>query len=215
MIDRISYSAPSYVFTSRGTNADPGQAAAESSPQPPASANGSAVNNPVKAAPAIPENKVIPFPAGQPAYLGNRKVGSDTTVSAAVSAYNKTAEDSKVSDRLLKRLGLKECETCSERRYQDESSDPGVSFKSPTHIAPESAGAAVAAHEQEHVRNQQTKAAQEEKQVVSQSVQLYTSTCPECGKTYVSGGETRTVTITRPVQAKNDSGIGQILDSYA
>lgn len=50
------------------------------------------------------------------------------------------------------------------------------------------------AHEQEHVRNETAKASQENREVVSQSVTLQSSVCPECGKVYVSGGETRTVT---------------------
>ncbi|MGN1146192.1 MAG: hypothetical protein ACI4R5_07060, partial [Acetatifactor sp.] len=45
-----------------------------------------------------------------------------------------------------------ECQTCKKRKYQD-GSDEMVSFKSAAHISPESAGTAVRAHEQEHVRN--------------------------------------------------------------
>ena len=87
-----------------------------------------------------------------------------------------------------------ECETCKERKYQDGSDDPGVSFKTPTHIAPDQAAAAVRGHENEHVVREQAKAQQEDRKVVSQSVTYHTDICPECGKTYVSGGTTRTVT---------------------
>lgn len=86
------------------------------------------------------------------------------------------------------------CQTCEERKYQDGSDDPGVSFKTPTNIAPETAAAAVRSHEQEHVSREQSKADREGREVVSQSVTIHTAICPECGKTYVSGGTTRTAT---------------------
>ena len=76
-----------------------------------------------------------------------------------------------------------ECETCKERKYQDGSDDPGVSFKTPTHIAPDQAAAAVRGHENEHVVREQAKAQQEDRKVVSQSVTYHTDICPECGKT--------------------------------
>ncbi|MGE5398344.1 MAG: hypothetical protein ACM3MK_12545 [Chitinophagales bacterium] len=63
-------------------------------------------------------------------------------------------------------------------------------------------GMAVAAHENEHVVREQAKASQEGKEVVSQSVQLFSATCPECGKTYVSGG--RTTTRLRDVEPKEN-----------
>ena len=87
-----------------------------------------------------------------------------------------------------------ECQTCKERKYQDGSDDPGVSFKTPTNIAPERAASAVRGHENEHVVREQAKAQREDRKVVSQSVTYHTSICPECGKVYVSGGTTRTVT---------------------
>ena len=87
-----------------------------------------------------------------------------------------------------------ECETCERRKYQDGSDDMGVSFQTPTNIAPEQAAAAVRGHENEHVVREQAKARQEGRRVVSQSVTLHTDICPECGKPYISGGTTRTVT---------------------
>ena len=87
-----------------------------------------------------------------------------------------------------------ECQTCKERKYQDGSDDPGVSFKTPTNIAPEQAASAVRGHENEHVIREQAKAQREDRKVVSQSVTYHTAICPECGKVYVSGGTTRTVT---------------------
>lgn len=83
------------------------------------------------------------------------------------------------------------CETCANRKYQD-GSDENVSFKSATNIAPEAAASAVRGHEQEHVANAYDKAKQNNGKVISATVQIHTSICPECGKTYVSGGTTRT-----------------------
>jgi hypothetical protein len=87
-----------------------------------------------------------------------------------------------------------ECQTCKERKYQDGSDDPGVSFKTPSHIGPDQAASAVRGHENEHVVREQSKARQEGRKVVSQSVTLHSDICPECGKVYISGGTTRTVT---------------------
>lgn len=84
-----------------------------------------------------------------------------------------------------------ECKTCKERKYQD-GSDEDVSFKSAAHIDPNAAASRVRSHEQEHVSNAYKKAAQNNGKVVSCNVSLHTSVCPECGRTYVSGGTTAT-----------------------
>ncbi len=89
-----------------------------------------------------------------------------------------------------------ECETCRKRRYQDDSDDSMVSFQSPTRMTPNAARSKVMSHELEHVRREGIKARQEGKQIVSQTVQIMTDTCEECGRIYVSGGLTRTVTRT-------------------
>ncbi len=94
----------------------------------------------------------------------------------------------------LKRMDEIECQTCANRRYQDESDDSSVSMQSPTKVAPGAAASAVRKHEYEHVNNEQADAEQEDREIVSQSVRLHTDICPECGKVYVSGGETRTTT---------------------
>lgn len=91
-----------------------------------------------------------------------------------------------------------ECQTCEQRKYQDGSDDMGVSFKTPTKIAPEAAGAAVRGHEQEHVTRERAKAEREDRRVVSQTVTLHTDICPECGKVYISGGTTQTTTAAKP-----------------
>lgn len=87
-----------------------------------------------------------------------------------------------------------ECETCRKRRYQDDSDDSAVSFQMPTNMSPTAAKSRVRMHELEHVRREGIKARQEGKQIVSQTVQIKTDTCEECGRIYVSGGLTRTVT---------------------
>ena len=97
-----------------------------------------------------------------------------------------------------------ECKTCASRKYVDVSDDSSVSFQSPTHIPPGQAAASVASHESEHVTNEQARAEQEGREIVSQTVTLKTSICPECGRVYVSGGETRTVSR----QKSEDGGIG-------
>ena len=84
-----------------------------------------------------------------------------------------------------------ECQTCKNRKYQD-GSDEMVSFKSAAHIDPSAARAVVMGHEQEHVSNAYNKAAMNNGKVLSCSVQLHTAVCPECGRTYVSGGTTTT-----------------------
>lgn len=84
-----------------------------------------------------------------------------------------------------------ECETCKNRKYQD-GSDEMVSFKSAAHISPGASAARVMSHEQEHVSNAYKDAAQNNGQVISCNVTLKTAVCPECGRSYVAGGETST-----------------------
>ena len=84
-----------------------------------------------------------------------------------------------------------ECETCASRKYQD-GSDENVSFKTAQHISPEAAASRVRAHEQEHVNNAYTKATKNNGRVLSANVAIHTAICPECGRSYVSGGTTTT-----------------------
>lgn len=97
------------------------------------------------------------------------------------------------------------CQTCEERKYQDGSNDPGVSFKTPTNLSPEQAATAVRGHEQEHVSREQSKARREGREVVSQSVTYHTAICPECGRAYISGGTTRTSTRAAQEQPAPDA----------
>ncbi len=115
-------------------------------------------------------------------------------VTVEISPQARNQATSSLDDKALKRLGLAECQTCKSRQYQDGSNDPGVSFKAATHVAPEQAAAAVAGHENEHVVREQAKAETQDREVVSQRVEIHTSVCPECGRAYVSGGTTTTVT---------------------
>ena len=99
------------------------------------------------------------------------------------------------SESHIKSAGRKsspaECETCASRKYQD-GSDENVSFKTAQHISPQAAASRVRAHEQEHVSNAYTKAAQNNGRVLSANVAIKTAVCPECGRSYVSGGTTTT-----------------------
>ncbi len=90
-----------------------------------------------------------------------------------------------------RKVSPSECETCSNRKYQD-GSDEMVSFKSAAHISPQASASRVMAHEQEHVANAYKKAASGDGKVVSANVLLKTAICPECGRSYVSGGTTST-----------------------
>ena len=67
-----------------------------------------------------------------------------------------------------------------------------VSFKAPGHISPQESAAKVRSHEQEHVSNAYSKASTDNGKVVNCSVSLSTAVCPECGRSYVSGGLTST-----------------------
>ncbi len=99
-----------------------------------------------------------------------------------------------------------DCETCANRKYQD-GSDEMVSFKSATHISPDAAATAVRSHEGEHVSNAYDKAAKNDGEVVNASVAIHTSVCPECGRTYVSGGTTTTtIRYNKDNYAQNSKG---------
>lgn len=128
---------------------------------------------------------------------------ADTSSSAATSKI----------DPFLK---PKECETCKHRKYQDGSNDPGVSMKAPTVVTPEKAASAVIAHEFEHVFREQDAARREGREIVSQSVQIHTAVCPECGRVYVSGGKTATVSRKKTGFNPDDQKrIGKLMDAYA
>lgn len=128
-------------------------------------------------------------PIGKNVPLGKSTPGGNTDLEVLKAIYG---------EKKLKQIGVIPCVTCANRVYQDGSNDPGVSFKSPTHVSPEQSHSMVMAHENEHVQREQQKADQEDRDVVSQSVTLSRSICPECGKSYISGGVTKTTTQSRP-----------------
>ncbi len=113
------------------------------------------------------------------------------------------------------------CETCENRKYQDGSNDPGVSFKNASKVSPEMAESAVRAHEQEHVSHNRAQAQEDDKEIVYQYVRIKHAICPECGRNYVAGGETVTVTRTNPKERFNvgmedkEKEKGNLLDMVA
>lgn len=100
-----------------------------------------------------------------------------------------------------------ECQTCKNRKYQDVSDDSSVSFQTPTKISKGAELSRVLGHEHEHVAHNRAEADREGREVVSQSVTIKTGICPECGKSYIAGGETRTTTRNKTAQ-KFDVGMG-------
>jgi thymidylate kinase len=113
--------------------------------------------------------------------------------------------------RARKRMGLETCETCESRKYRDVSNDPAVSFKTPARVSPEASASAVAAHESQHVRHEQAEALEKGRKIVAQHVQFSSDICPECGRAYISGG--KTTTVTKP-ESSPEPGKGQYLDKY-
>ncbi|MCM1089311.1 MAG: hypothetical protein NC092_02245 [Butyrivibrio sp.] len=118
---------------------------------------------------------------------------------AGGSAADKSSAASSEQEGKTKLIGLddgkkangEECQTCKNRKYKD-GSDEMVSFKTAQHISPESAASRVRAHEQEHVSNAYSEAASNNGKVLRASVSIHMSVCPECGRSYVSGGTTST-----------------------
>lgn len=123
-------------------------------------------------------------------YLYNQLYGAASFLSV-LDAPSEKGEKSQTG-RVNRISAPDECQTCKERKYQD-GSDENVSFKTASHISPKAAGPAVRAHEEEHVANAYSKAAQDNGEVISAAVSIHTAICPECGRTYVSGGTTHTM----------------------
>lgn len=190
------------------------------------------------ASPETPVQPVTPVRAvdgeeSPPARLGPAvREGADPAEMAVrmrIKPYEDPADSQKSQDGNQNGDGLKigaegaqaaveegKCQTCEKRKYQDGSDDMGVSFQTPTRVAPEQAAAAVRGHENEHVVRERAKAQQEDRKVVSQSVTIHTDICPECGRVYVSGGTTRTVTAANSKQEPDKQEQEQKgLDLYA
>ncbi len=131
------------------------------------------------------------FSSIQP-YTGNSYPSYNDRYGTDTPAAPGSQEDQKLNglDDGRKAPG-EECETCKRRKYKD-GSDEMVSFKTAQHISPESAASRVRAHEQEHVSNAYSDAAANNGKVLRASVSIRTAICPECGRSYVSGGTTNT-----------------------
>ncbi len=130
----------------------------------------------------------LAFQTGYGAGPGMGAGAVDTADEAGKITLNPGESDVKQAGR---KSSPAECKTCKERKYQDGSNEM-VSFKSAAHLSPTEAPAAVRAHEGEHVSNAYKKAAENNGKVIRASVTIHTAICPECGRTYVSGGETNT-----------------------
>ena len=135
-------------------------------------------------------NYMSPYAGGYASASAGYSVSGQTS---AISDARKTVQNPGESTEV--RPGRKsspaECETCKNRKYQD-GSDEMVSFKSAAHISPEASASRVRAHEQEHVNNAYSKAAQTGGKVLAANVTLKRAICPECGTSYVAGGTTAT-----------------------
>lgn len=106
--------------------------------------------------------------------------------------YKIKPDDSEKTSRNTQKNPGEECETCKKRKYQDVSNEANVSFQTAAHVSPAAAGSAVRAHESQHVSNAYKKAETDNGKVLRASVSIHTSICPECGRSYVSGGTTQT-----------------------
>ncbi len=169
-------------------------------------ARGAARSGPMRTAaipaaqPEVPVQPVTRVPALAATALDRddimRRLATDPAAMAVRSRIEYLPDEKAKSAMEVAQEG--ECQTCKERKYQDGSDDMGVSFQTPTHIAPDAAPATVRGHEYEHVTREQAKADREGREVVSQSVTYHNAICPECGRVYVSGGTTRTVTAAAP-----------------
>jgi len=145
------------------------------------------------------------MPAYNNALVANPRTGASNNPSAnpgivvdispkAWATYESNKTEKGQGAESIASAGNVRCATCDSRKYQDASNDSSVSFQTPTNIAPEQSAAMVSAHENEHVSNEQANAERDGRKVVSQTVTLSSAICPECGRPYISGGVTNTVT---------------------
>ncbi len=159
-----------------------------------------------------------------PYYSGIQRVTGIQGVTGVqgVSGITGVEDENKKGDRTGKVDKSQECQTCKNRKYVDGSDEENVSFKTPGHIDPNNAAAVVSAHEGMHVANAVKEGNKENADLVSATVSLKTSVCPECGRTYVSGGTTNTTikySESNPYE-KNRKLLegsflkGQVIDSY-
>jgi hypothetical protein len=82
----------------------------------------------------------------------------------------------------------KQCTTCQKRRYvcsNGKTTDGKVTSFKPGEELPR-----IWAHEREHARQARKEAQEKGKEIISIKTGIRFSTCPECGRRYVSGGKT-------------------------
>lgn len=121
-------------------------------------------------------------------------VYGSTPAEPAAKTGGVSAEKTEASGKRTEKAEKKgECQTCKQRKYVDGSDEGNVSFKAPGHIAPEASAGAVMSHEKEHVANAVREGNKPGNELVSATVSLKTAICPECGRSYVAGGTTRTL----------------------
>ncbi|MGN0650746.1 MAG: hypothetical protein ACI4KM_09945 [Oscillospiraceae bacterium] len=148
------------------------------------------------------------------------KQGEDPALKERISNLEKRISN---LESRIKKLKAEEndgkCETCENRKYQDGSDDPGVSFKTAAKVGPQGAESAVRGHEAEHVSRDRAEAQRNDREVVYQSVIIKRAICPECGRSYVSGGQTTTVTRKAPEKrfsvGMNDNAVGRKMNVVA
>ncbi len=118
---------------------------------------------------------------------------SNTATSDTSPVSPLSADKANEQKRTGKAESKGECQTCKERKYIDGSNEGNVSFKAPGHIAPEASAGVVMSHEKEHVANAKREGNKPGNELISATVSLKTAICPECGRSYVAGGTTRTL----------------------
>ncbi len=150
-----------------------------------------------------------------PQSLAGASAAAKTAAPSSSSSMQPKTEKNDGNPAVSGRFDSYECQTCKNRKYQDGSNDPGVSFKTPTHLSPQAAPAAIRAHEGEHVSHARSRAQQEDQEIVSQSVTYHTAICPECGTPYMSGGTTRTTFRSSADFYDNAEEKGRYLDTVA
>ena len=144
-------------------------------------------------------------------------VAGTTAIGYAVNPVNKINGISPLGQKTphpIEKVQGSKCQTCKSRKYMDQSDEGNVSFKAPTHISPQASFAAVSAHEQEHVANAVAEGSQKGKELISASVTLKMSVCPECGSPYIAGGTTRTqmkYDVSNPYENDRKSVEGSLL----
>ncbi|GHU49288.1 hypothetical protein FACS1894127_2150 [Clostridia bacterium] len=112
--------------------------------------------------------------------------------------YRSSEDSDKKQKRGKKKQGGSEpeCETCKKRRNKDISDDPGASLQSPDSLSKVEEEGNIRAHDHRHLSHEQANGENEGRDVVSQNMVIHYDVCPECGRPYIPGGTTATLTRT-------------------